>query len=84
MYVTYICIWHILYLNSTGTFGQPEQWSLHTTSSWQHPAVPYEVLVDPLSMPAHTMLNSKTTPLDNLSSAKSEETSSEVPTILII
>ncbi|KAK2831691.1 hypothetical protein Q7C36_016777 [Tachysurus vachellii] len=61
-----------------GTFGQPEQWSLHTASSWQHPAVPYEVLVDPLSMPAHTVLKGKTTLLDESSSTKTEDTSSEL------
>ncbi|XP_058269068.1 WD repeat-containing protein on Y chromosome [Hemibagrus wyckioides] len=60
-----------------GTFGQPEQWSLHTASSWQHPAVPYEVLVDPLSMPAHTMLKGNVTSLDEPSSTKTEDTSSE-------
>ncbi|KAM9468399.1 cilia- and flagella-associated protein 337 [Clarias gariepinus] len=61
-----------------GTFGQPEQWCLHIASSWQHPAVPYEVLVDPLSMPAHAMLDGKTTPLDDPSSAQAKDTSSEM------
>lgn len=35
---------------SAGTFGQAEIWSSRASSSWKHPAVPYEVLVDPLSM----------------------------------
>ncbi|KAM3874718.1 cilia- and flagella-associated protein 337 [Diretmus argenteus] len=43
-----------------GTFGQPEKWSIHIPSSWKHPAVPYEVLIDPLSMPVHGILNGKT------------------------
>ncbi|XP_061917851.1 WD repeat-containing protein 64 [Entelurus aequoreus] len=34
-----------------GTFGQSDVWNVHITSSWKHPAVPYEVLTDPLSMP---------------------------------
>ncbi|KAF7700317.1 hypothetical protein HF521_003275 [Silurus meridionalis] len=61
-----------------GTFGQPDQWSLQTASSWQHPAVPYEILVDPLSMPSHAMLIGKSTPLDDHSSTKSECTNSEI------
>ncbi|XP_054462388.1 WD repeat-containing protein 64 [Anoplopoma fimbria] len=36
-----------------GTFGQSESWGVHISSSWKHPAVPYEVLIDPLSMPDH-------------------------------
>ncbi|KAM8769789.1 cilia- and flagella-associated protein 337 [Acanthopagrus schlegelii] len=43
-----------------GTFGQSESWSVHISSSWKHPAVPYEVLIDPLSMPNQEVLNSKT------------------------
>ncbi|KAI7801017.1 putative WD repeat-containing protein on Y chromosome-like [Triplophysa rosa] len=39
-----------------GTFGQAESWSIHNPSSWKHPDVPYEVLVDPLSMPSHPIL----------------------------
>ncbi|KAJ4935485.1 hypothetical protein JOQ06_017018, partial [Pogonophryne albipinna] len=43
-----------------GTFGQSESWNVHISSSWKHPAVPYEVLIDPLSMPHHEILNVKT------------------------
>ncbi|KAM3616542.1 uncharacterized protein V6R79_019547 [Siganus canaliculatus] len=43
-----------------GTFGQSESWDVHTPSSWKHPAVPYEVLIDPLSMPDNEILNLKT------------------------
>ncbi|XP_034723568.1 WD repeat-containing protein 49 [Etheostoma cragini] len=43
-----------------GTFGQPERWSVHIPSSWKHPDVPYQVLIDPLSMPDHEILNVKT------------------------
>uniref|UniRef100_A0A3Q2UUN2 WD40 repeat domain 95 n=1 Tax=Haplochromis burtoni TaxID=8153 RepID=A0A3Q2UUN2_HAPBU len=44
----------------TGTFGQAESWSIHISSSWIHPGVPFEVLTDPLSMPDHEILNVKT------------------------
>lgn len=44
---------------SAGTFGQPEMWSIHIPSSWIHPGVPYEVLIDPLSMPHHDILKRK-------------------------
>uniref|UniRef100_A0A3Q3E8J5 Uncharacterized protein n=1 Tax=Labrus bergylta TaxID=56723 RepID=A0A3Q3E8J5_9LABR len=43
-----------------GTFGQSESWSIHIPSSWKHPAVPYEVLTDPLSMPDHEILKTHT------------------------
>uniref|UniRef100_A0A3P9JIE8 WD40 repeat domain 95 n=1 Tax=Oryzias latipes TaxID=8090 RepID=A0A3P9JIE8_ORYLA len=42
-----------------GTFGQPEIWNIHVSSSWMHPADPYQVLIDPLSMPNHGTLNGK-------------------------
>ncbi|XP_071353298.1 cilia- and flagella-associated protein 337 isoform X2 [Trachinotus anak] len=43
-----------------GTFGQSQSWSIHISSSWMHPAVPYEVLIHPLSMPDHEVLTIKT------------------------
>ncbi|XP_028973782.2 WD repeat-containing protein 49-like [Esox lucius] len=47
-----------------GTFGQQDIWSIHTPSSWKHPAVPYEILIDPLSMPFHPILQGKTSMSD--------------------
>ncbi|XP_056139747.1 WD repeat-containing protein on Y chromosome [Lampris incognitus] len=47
-----------------GTFGQSDSWSIHITSSWKHPTVPYEILIDPLSMSAHEILNEKTRSTD--------------------
>uniref|UniRef100_A0A3P9P7S5 WD40 repeat domain 95 n=1 Tax=Poecilia reticulata TaxID=8081 RepID=A0A3P9P7S5_POERE len=41
------------------TFGQPEMWSVQIPSSWIHPGVPYEVLIDPLSVPHHDILKRK-------------------------
>ncbi|XP_070762639.1 cilia- and flagella-associated protein 337 [Enoplosus armatus] len=55
-----------------GTFGQPESWSVHISSSWKHPAVPYEVLIDPLSMPDHEILNVKTCLSDAIIRDKTE------------
>ncbi|KAF1394274.1 hypothetical protein PFLUV_G00024830 [Perca fluviatilis] len=53
-----------------GTFGQPESWSVHIPSSWKHPAVPYQVLIDPLSMPDHDILNVKTRLSDAINTDK--------------
>nr|XP_060623127.1 WD repeat-containing protein 64-like [Anolis sagrei ordinatus] len=39
-----------------GTFGQAEPWEIFTPSSWKHPRVPYEILIDPQSMPTYPML----------------------------
>nr|XP_020852882.1 WD repeat-containing protein 49-like [Phascolarctos cinereus] len=36
-----------------GTFGQSELWDVFTSASWKHPMVPYEILIDPQSMPVH-------------------------------
>lgn len=57
---------------STGTFGQSESWSIHISSSWKHPAVPYEVLIDPLSVPDCDVLNFKTDVSDAINSGKTE------------
>lgn len=43
-----------------GTFGQNEIWSTCVSSSWKHPAVPYEVLIDPQSVPNPEILNMET------------------------
>jgi len=37
-----------------GTFGQPNIWDIASPSSYQHPMAPYDVLVDPLSVPKHS------------------------------
>ncbi|XP_055893432.1 WD repeat-containing protein on Y chromosome-like isoform X2 [Biomphalaria glabrata] len=42
-----------------GTLGQSEQWDLYNPSTFQHPMVPYEVLIDPLSLPSHPVLLEK-------------------------
>ncbi|KAM7412808.1 hypothetical protein PAMA_020269 [Pampus argenteus] len=55
-----------------GTFGQSETWSVHISSSWMHPAVPYEVLIDPLSMPDHEILKVKKSLSDAINPHKTE------------
>ena len=41
----------------SGTFGQPNVWDITTPTSYQHPMAPYDVLVDPLSVPKHPTLD---------------------------
>lgn len=40
-----------------GTFGQPLKWDIYDTTSYQHPMAPYDVLVDPASIPKHPVLD---------------------------
>ncbi|XP_067949364.1 cilia- and flagella-associated protein 337-like [Watersipora subatra] len=42
-----------------GTFGQPEPWDIYNMSTWQHPMAPFDVLVDPMSMPEHEVIKKK-------------------------
>ncbi|XP_066918416.1 cilia- and flagella-associated protein 337-like isoform X1 [Clytia hemisphaerica] len=39
-----------------GTFGQPLKWNIYDCSSFQHPMAPYDVLMDPGSIPNHPVL----------------------------
>lgn len=34
-----------------GTFGQPKKWDIFDASTFQHPMAPYDVLMDPGSLP---------------------------------
>ncbi|EDV24388.1 uncharacterized protein TRIADDRAFT_63930 [Trichoplax adhaerens] len=43
-----------------GTFGQQESWDIYDPTSYQSPMVPYDVLVDPQSLPNHPILKEKT------------------------
>jgi hypothetical protein len=45
----------------SGTFGQPEMWDIYNPTTYQHPMVPYDVLVDPMSMPTHPVIAEKRT-----------------------
>uniref|UniRef100_A0A3B4WTK8 WD repeat-containing protein 49-like n=1 Tax=Seriola lalandi dorsalis TaxID=1841481 RepID=A0A3B4WTK8_SERLL len=60
------------------TFGQSESWSIHISSSWMHPAVPYEVLIHPLSMPDHEIWNVNTHLSDAVNPDKTEADSGEL------
>ena len=44
-----------------GTLGQPKLWDLKLPSSYQHPMAPYDVLVDPGTLPKHPVLAKKET-----------------------
>ncbi|XP_060090706.1 WD repeat-containing protein on Y chromosome-like isoform X2 [Heteronotia binoei] len=46
-----------------GTFGQVEPWDIFTPISWKHPMVPYEILIDPQSMPNHPVLGGESSGL---------------------
>ncbi|XP_063807759.1 WD repeat-containing protein on Y chromosome-like isoform X2 [Pseudophryne corroboree] len=49
-----------------GTFGQADPWEVSTPASWKHPMVPYDILIDPQSMPIHPVLEEAThEPEDN-------------------
>lgn len=66
------------HINFTGTFGQEDSWRIETPSSWKHPAVPYEILIDPLSMPSHPALDEEINQSDVLDSEKSENVNKQV------
>ncbi|XP_022086406.1 WD repeat-containing protein on Y chromosome-like isoform X1 [Acanthaster planci] len=42
-----------------GTLGQQQPWDIYNPSTFGHPMVPYDVLVDPVSMPSHPMMELK-------------------------
>ncbi|WAQ98652.1 hypothetical protein MAR_023025 [Mya arenaria] len=42
-----------------GTFGQPDPWDIYNQGTWQHPMVPYDVLIDPMSLPDHPVVSEK-------------------------
>ncbi|XP_072433361.1 cilia- and flagella-associated protein 337 [Chiloscyllium punctatum] len=56
-----------------GTFGQLEPWEIHAPASWKHPMVPYEILIDPLSMPIHPVLEEETSFIQLSNFEKNEE-----------
>ncbi|XP_067889622.1 cilia- and flagella-associated protein 337 isoform X1 [Heterodontus francisci] len=56
-----------------GTFGQPQPWEIYTPASWKHPMVPYEILIDPLSMPIHAVLEEGTSVIQLINLDQNEE-----------
>uniref|UniRef100_A0A3B4WQR1 WD repeat-containing protein 49-like n=1 Tax=Seriola lalandi dorsalis TaxID=1841481 RepID=A0A3B4WQR1_SERLL len=74
-------------LLSSGTTGQSliqTFWSIHISSSWMHPAVPYEVLIHPLSMPDHEIWNVNTHLSDAVNPDKTEADSGELKVSWIV
>ncbi|VDI17610.1 Hypothetical predicted protein [Mytilus galloprovincialis] len=59
--------------NYIGTFGQPEQWDLYNMSTFCHPMVPYDVLIDPMSLPSHPVLKKGSKTDDLLEEIKKKE-----------
>jgi len=51
---------------AVGTFGQPDAWDIYDVNTFQHPMVPYDVLVDPLSLPSHPVIQERENVLDVL------------------
>jgi len=49
-----------------GTFGQPDLWDIYDSDTFQHPMVPYDVLVDPLSLPSHPVIRERENVIDIL------------------
>ena len=60
--VEIICLLNCL----VGTFGQPDTWDIYDSDTFQHPMVPYDVLVDPLSLPSHPVIQEREAVLDIL------------------
>ncbi|KAG9491925.1 hypothetical protein GDO78_000430 [Eleutherodactylus coqui] len=56
-----------------GTFGQADPWEVFTPASWKHPMVPYEILIDPESMPVHPMLEEPTNETEEIVPPVDEE-----------
>ena len=44
-----------------GTFGQDDLWDVYNPATFKHPMVPYDVLVDPQSMPTHPVFDASST-----------------------
>ncbi|KAM4590287.1 cilia- and flagella-associated protein 337 [Fundulus diaphanus] len=64
-----------------GTFGQPEKWNVQLPSSWIHPGVPYEFLIESLSMPHHDILTRKSHLSATISSDVTETDRGELKTL---
>ncbi|XP_063160519.1 WD repeat-containing protein on Y chromosome-like [Candoia aspera] len=58
-----------------GTFGQEEPWEIFNPASWKHPMVPYEILIDPQSMPIHPMLEDNSSDMQIISQVENQNVS---------
>ena len=51
---------------TVGTFGQANTWDIYDSDTFHHPMVPYDVLVDPLSLPSHPVIQERENIIDIL------------------
>ena len=65
-----------------GTFGQPKMWDIHQDVSFQHPMVPYDVLVDPQSIPTHPVFESDQDLVDVIEDDENLESEHEMETVV--
>lgn len=66
---------------SEGTFGQPKMWDIHQEISYQHPMVPYDVLVDPQSIPKHPVFESDEESIDVIEENEDLDVEHEIETV---
>nr|XP_002119618.2 WD repeat-containing protein on Y chromosome-like [Ciona intestinalis] len=62
-----------------GTYGQSTPWEIHDPQTWQHPMVPPEVLLDPLSLPEHPMMEKDYQFLPDSDDTDSDEEIQDLP-----
>lgn len=65
-----------------GTFGQPKPWDINETISYQHPMAPYDVLVDPQTLPSTPMTTESRPSTQETTSSETEEEEEEKVTVL--
>ena len=73
----------VVVLLFAGTFGQPDKWDIYRESTFQHPRVPYDVLVDPLSLPDHPIISGKPDTHEQEDTQKKSE-DAEVRAVIIV
>ena len=64
-------------MNMIGTLGQQQAWDIYNPATFAHPMVPYDVLVDPVSMPTHPILDIKMSNGGSIGEFSEEELSEE-------
>jgi len=68
--------WFVLHWTClVGTFGQPDLWDIYDSDTFQHPMAPYDVLVDPASLPSHPVIQERETIHDILYGEPEDESS---------
>ena len=59
-----------------GTFGQPHKWNIHDSSTFEHPMIPHDVLMDP-SIPGCKTESSSPPPPDTVTVEVEENVANE-------